>query len=65
MQAFACPTPLVRTREVMDGYAVQAEEVAVGRYDLAGELYGGLLTVADAQEDSKKLGVREGGGACL
>jgi hypothetical protein len=42
-------------------YIVEAKEVTVGRYHLAGEHFGGLLAVADAQEDSEKLGVREGG----
>jgi hypothetical protein len=46
-------------------YVVEAEEVAVGRYDLAGELDGGLLTVADAEEDAEQLGVRQGDGSRL
>ena len=46
-------------------HVVETEEVAVGRYDLAGELDGGLLAVADAEEDAEQLGVRQGAGPCL
>jgi len=42
-------------------YIVEAKEVTVGRYHLTGEHFGGLLAVADAQEDPEKLGVREDG----
>ena len=42
------------------GYVVEAEEVAVGGDDLAGELDGGLLAVADAEQDAEELGVGEG-----
>jgi len=33
-------------------YIVEAKEVTVGRYHLAGELDGGLLAVAYAEEDT-------------
>ncbi len=46
-------------------YVVEAEEVALGRDDLAGELDGGLLAVADAEEDAQQLGVGEGAGPGL
>jgi hypothetical protein len=49
----------------VDGNVVETEEVAVGGYDLAGELDGGLLAVADAEEDAEQLGVGEGAGPGL
>ena len=44
---------------------MEPEEVAVGGYDLAGELNGGLLAVADPEEDAEQLGVGEGAGSGL
>ncbi len=46
---------------VVDGYVVETKEVSVRRDHLAGELDGGLLAVADAEEYAEKLGVGERG----
>ncbi len=58
-------SPGVFVFSVVDAYVVEAEEVALGRDDLAGELDGGLLAVADAEEDAEQLGVGEGAGPGL